>query len=130
MTEPTIAARLQRKFILMSNDATLHDALQAALPSGWEMVATLDLESLGTFDQILLYRFVFLDLDCVTEQFDPQDAIRQIRMEWMLNVAIFCFGGSDEERDQARLNRADRFFERDEAAARLEQFCHQYRWGE
>lgn len=130
MSEPTIAARLQRKFILMSNDAALHDALQAALPEGWQMVATLDLESLGTFDQILLYRFIFLDLDCVTDQFDPQDAIRQVRMEWMLNVAIFCFGGSDDERDQARLNRADRFFERDEAVARLEQFCHQFRWGE
>ncbi|MDR3392636.1 MAG: hypothetical protein P4L77_12975 [Sulfuriferula sp.] len=130
MTEPTIAARLQRKFILMSNDAALHEALQAALPEGWEMVATLDLDSLGSFDQILLYRFIFLDLDTLTDDFDPQDAIRKVRMELMLNVAIFCFGGSTDERDQARLNRADRFFERDEAVARLQQFCHQYRWGE
>lgn len=130
MSEPTIAARLQRKFILMSNDAALHDALLAATPEGWDMVATLDLESLGSFDQILLYRFIFLDLDCLTDDFDPQDAIRRVRMEWMLNVAIFCFGGSNDERDQARLNRADRFFERDEAVPRLAQFCHQYRWGE
>ena len=130
MTEPTIAARLQRKFILMSNDPALHDALQAALPEGWEMVTTLDLDSLGTFDQILLYRFIFLDLDTLTDDFDPQDAIRKVRMELMLNVAIFCFGGSQDERDQARLNRADRFFEREEVAERLLQFCHQYRWGE
>lgn len=130
MTEPTIAARLQRKFILMSNDAALHAAVQTAVPEGWEMVATLDLDSLGTFDQILLYRFIFLDLDTLTDDFDPQDAIRKVRMELMLNVAIFCFGGSDDERDQARLNRADRFFDRDEAADRLAQFCHQYRWGE
>ncbi|WP_124950091.1 hypothetical protein [Sulfuriferula thiophila] len=130
MTEPTIAARLQRKFILMSNDPALHEALQAALPEGWEMVATLDLDSLGTFDQILLYRFIFLDLDTLTDDFDPQDAIRKVRMELMLNVAIFCFGGSQDERDQARLNRADRFFEREEASERLLQFCHQYRWGE
>ena len=130
MTEPTIAARLQRKFILMSNDPALHDALQAALPEGWEMVATLDLDSLGSFDQILLYRFIFLDLDTLTDDFDPQDAIRKVRMELMLNVAIFCFGGSQDERDQARLNRADRFFEREEVAERLLQFCHQYRWGE
>lgn len=130
MTEPTIAARLQRKFILMSNDATFHDAVQAAVPEGWEMVATLDLDSLGTFDQILLYRFIFLDLDALTDDFDPQDAIRKVRMELMLNVAIFCFGGSEDERDQARLNRADRFFDRHEAVDRLAQFCHQYRWGE
>jgi hypothetical protein len=130
MTEPTIAARLQRKFILMSNDTALHTALQAALPEGWEMVATLDLDSLGSFDQILLYRFIFLDLDTLTDDFDPQDAIRKVRMELMLNIAIFCFGGSADERDQARLNRADRFFERDEAVVRLPQFCHQYRWGE
>ena len=130
MTEPTIAARLQRKFIVMSNDAAFHEALLTAAPEGWEMVATLDLESLGTFDKILMYRFIFLDLECLTDDFDPQDAIRQVRMEWMLNIAIFCFGGSDDERDQARLNRADRFFERDEAVIRLGQFCHQYRWGE
>ena len=130
MPEPTIAARLQRKFILMSNDPALHQALLAATPEGWEMVATLNLESLGSFDQILMYRFIFLDLDCLTDDFDPQDAIRQVRMEWMLNVAIFCFGGSADERDQARLNRADRFFERDDAVTRLAQFCHQYRWGE
>ena len=130
MTEPTIAARLQRKFILMSNDAALHDALQAVTPEGWEMVSTLDLDSLGTFDQILLYRFIFLDLDTLTDDFDPQDAIRKVRMELMLNLAIFCFGGSDDERDQARLNRADRFFDRGEAGERLLQFCHQYRWGE
>ena len=130
MPEPTIAARLQRKFILLSNDPVLHEQLSAALPEGWEMVTTLDLQSLGSFDQILMYRFIFLDLDCLTDDFDPQDAIRSVRMEWMLNVAIFCFGGSNDERDQARLNRADRFFERDEAVPRLAQFCHQYRWGE
>ncbi len=130
MTQPTIAARLQRKFILMTNDAALQASVQAAVPEGWEMVATLDLDALGGFDQVLLYRFIFLDLDTLTDDFDPQDAIRKIRMELMLNVAIFCFGGSDDERDQARLNRADRFFERDEMVARLPQFCHQYRWGE
>lgn len=130
MTQPTIAARLQRKFILMTHDAALQAGMQAAVPEGWEMVTTLDLDELGGFDQILLYRFIFLDLDTLTDDFDPQDAIRKIRMELMLNVAIFCFGGSDDERDQARLNRADRFFEHDEMVERLPQFCHQYRWGE
>ncbi len=130
MSQPTIEARLQRKFILMSNDADVSAQLRAQLPQGWQMVETLDLESLGEFHDILLHRFIFLDLDTLTDDFDPQDAIRQVRMEWMLNVPIFCFGGSQDERDQARLNRADRFFERDEVVERVGQFCHQYRWGE
>ncbi len=128
MSEPTIAARLQHKLLLLTNDATLRDGLQHALPDGWVMHATLDLDSLGSFEQLLLYRFAFLDLDCLTDTFDPQDAIRKVRMEWLLNVPIFCFGGSADERDAARLNRADRFFERDEAAERLIQYCHQFRW--
>ncbi len=128
MAEPTIEARLQHKMILMSNDAALEASVRQALPEGWQMHVTTDLDSLGSFDQLLLYRFIFLDLDCLTDDFDPQDAIRKVRMEWMLNVAIFCFGGSSDERDAARLNRADRFFERNEVAERLLQFCHQFRW--
>ncbi|MHB1247401.1 MAG: hypothetical protein ACYCZH_13230 [Sulfuriferula sp.] len=130
MSQPTIEARLQRKFILMSNGADVAAQLRSHLPPGWQMVETLDLESLGEFQDVLLHRFIFLDLDTLTDDFDPQDAIRQVRMEWMLNVPIFCFGGSPDERDQARLNRADRFFERAEVVERVEQFCHQYRWGE
>mgnify|MGYP000639723753 CR=1 FL=1 len=130
MSQPTIEARLQRKFILMSNDAGIAARLRAQLPPGWQMVETLDLDSLGEFQDILLHRFIFLDLDTLTDEFDPQDAIRQVRMELMLNVPIFCFGGSPDERDQARLNRADRFFERNEVVERVAQFCHQYRWGE
>ena len=130
MSQPTIEARLQRKFILMSNDAGIAAQLRAQLPPGWQMVETLDLDSLGEFQDILLHRFIFLDLDTLTDDFDPQDAIRQVRMELMLNVPIFCFGGSPDERDQARLNRADRFFERAEVVERVGQFCHQYRWGE
>ncbi|MEO6146992.1 MAG: hypothetical protein ABIT70_08055 [Sulfuriferula sp.] len=130
MSQPTIEARLQRKFILMSNDGNVAEQLRAHLPAGWQMVETLDLESLGEFHDVLLHRFIFLDLDTLTDDFDPQDAIRQVRMEWMLNVPILCFGGSPDERDQARLNRADRYFERAEVVERVEQFCHQYRWGE
>ncbi len=128
MVEPTIAARLQHRMILMSLDAALEAAVRQAMPEGWQMQATTDLDSLGSFDQLLLYRFIFLDLDSLSDTFDPLDAIRKVRREWMLNVPIFCFGGSADERDEARLNRADRFFERDEAAERLLQFCHQFRW--
>lgn len=128
MTEPTIAGRLQHKMILMSRDSGLQDLIQQTLPEGWESYTTTELDELGSFDQLLLYRFIFLDLDSWSEDYDPQEAIRKVRMEWMLNVPIFCFGGSSDERDEARLNRADRFFEREEMAERLLQFCHQFRW--
>lgn len=127
-TEPTVAARLQHKMILMSHDIDLQNTVQQSLPEGWQLRCTTDLDSLGSFDQLLLYRFIFLDLDSLTDDFDPQEAISKVRREWMLNVPIFCFGGSADERDEARLNRADRFFERTEIAERLTQFCHQFRW--
>ncbi len=128
MTEPTIAARLQHKMLCMTGNHELQATVRAALPPDWEMQVMLDLDELGSFDQLLLYRFIFLDLDWLDNGFDPQDAIRKVRMEWMLNVPIFCFGGSADERDAARLNRADRFFEHAEAAERLGQFCRQFGW--
>ena len=129
MATPTIEARRQRKFIVMSTDQALLGALRAALPEGWQMVETLDLDELGEFQDILLQRFVFLDLDDY-EVFDPLDVIRKVRMEYMLNVPIFCFGGEPDVRDEARLSRADRFFERNEMVEKMLLFCHQYRWGE
>ena len=129
MATPTIEARRQRKFIVMSTDQALLGALRAALPEGWQMVETLDLDELGEFQDILLQRFVFLDLDNY-EVFDPLDVIRKVRMEYMLNVPIFCFGGAPDVRDEARLSRADRFFERNEMVEKMTLFCHQYRWGE
>lgn len=50
-------------------------------------------------------------------------------MDLMLNIAIFCFGGTAEARDDARLSRADRFFERAEIATKLALFCEQFGWG-
>lgn len=128
MSEITIAARLEKKLILMSRDEPLKARLRKVLPAGWTMNETLDLASLGEFQDILLYRFLLLDLDALGADFDPQDVIRMVRMDLMLNLPIFCFGGSADERDAARLNRADRFFERDEMAERLGQFCAQYAW--
>ncbi len=128
MATPTIEARLKRKFILMSRDGALIQALRQALPEGWEMVETLDLEELGGFQDVLLYRFILLDLD-EAEAFDPVEVIRQVRMELMINTPIFCFGGDAALRDEARLNRADRFFERGEMVDKMRLFCDQYRWG-
>ncbi len=128
MTEPTIAARLQHKMLCVSTDEPFVGALRGALPPDWQMQLTLDLDALGSFDQLLLYRFVFLDLDCEAPGFDAQDVLRKIRMEWMLNVPVFCFGGTPDQQDEARLNRADRFFRPDEAGERLQQFCRQFGW--
>lgn len=128
MATPTIESRLKRRFIVTSGDESLRDTLRAALPVGWEMVETRDLGELGGFQDILQFRFILLDLD-ETGAFDPLEVIREVRMELMLNIAIFCFGGTAQARDDARLARADRFFERAEIAAKLALFCEQFGWG-
>lgn len=127
MTGPTIASRLRRRCIVMSGDAALVTCLRSVLPSDWELEQTGDLSALGDYDEILQYRFLLLDLD-EREAFDPLDTVRAVRTELMLNLPIFCFGGTAEIRDKARLARADRFFERGEVAARLGQFCDQFGW--
>ena len=127
MAQPTPESRLQRRCIVMTDDAALRSQLTAALPPGWRLIATDDLEELGGFQDILQHRFIVLDLASGT--FDPLDVIRQVRTELMLNVPIFCCGGTPAARDAARLARADRFFERDECVARLGGFCEQFGWG-
>ena len=128
MPGPTVASRLRRRFILMSRDAQLEEDLRAALPEKWEMNAVADLGEIGGFDEILQRRFMLLDLDEL-EAFDPLEILAELRVDLMLNLPVFCFGGSPSVRDAARLARADRFFERDEIAGRLAAFCDQYGWG-
>lgn len=128
MAIPTVASRLHRRFIMMSGDQKIVAQLRDALPAGWAMTETLDLGSVGGFQDILQHRFILLDLD-QQEGFEPIEVVRQVRMELMLNVAILCFGGTPEVRDDARLARADRFFERGEITAKLPLFCEQFGWG-
>jgi CheY-like chemotaxis protein len=127
MATPTVESRRRRRFILLSGDEALAATLRAALPEGWEMVATADLATLGGFAEILQHRFVLLDLE--DPALDPLAAIDHVRRDLMLNIAIVCLGGPKALRDAARLARADRFFERAEAAQRMRQFCTQYGWG-
>lgn len=127
MATPTIESRRRRRFILLSTDAALVATLCDALPDGWEMAATADLETLGGFEEILQHRFVLLDLEDAA--LDPLAAIAHLRRDLMLNIAILCLGGTQDARDAARLARADRFFERTEATERMRQFCAQYGWG-
>jgi len=128
MAIPTIASRLERRCIVMSGDAGLVMRLRERLPPGWDLAQTGDLDTLGGFGEILQYRFLLLDLDDGSGV-DPLEVLRKARVELMLNIPIFCFGGETAVRDQARLARADRFFEREEIVARLAGFCEQFGWG-
>ena len=128
MASPTIASRMRRRLILMSRDARLAGDLRAALPEKWELNTVLELDAIGGFEEILQHRFMLLDLD-EAEAFDPLQVLRELRVDLMLNLPVFCFGGASELRDAARLARADRFFERAEIVGRLPGFCEQYGWG-
>ena len=128
MSEPTIERRLQRKFILMSADPEMREAVAELAGEDWEVVTVTDLEEIGDWHEILLHRFLLLDLDEV-EAFDPLDVINLLRREYMLNIAVFCFGGEEDIRDEMRIARADRFFDRDELLGMLPEFLKQYGWG-
>jgi hypothetical protein len=128
MAEPTIERRLQRKFILMSTDPGIESALQERLPGGWEMVRITDLEEIGDWNDVLLYRFLLLDLDEL-QAFDPLDVIHVLRTQYLINIPVFCFGGDEDLRDEMRLARADRFFDRDDIVGMLPRFLEQYGWG-
>lgn len=128
MSTPTIASRLQRRFAVMSGDDRLIARLRDDLPAGWEMRTAFSVDEFGGFGDILQYRFILLDLDAC-EAFDPLEVIREVRMELMLNIAIICFGGTPDLRNEARLARADRFFERTEIVDKMKIFCEQYGWG-
>ncbi|AGA34867.1 hypothetical protein TVNIR_3230 [Thioalkalivibrio nitratireducens DSM 14787] len=127
MTEPTIARRLERRLILMTRDPGMIRAVEALVEPPWQIVTTTDLDALGAWNELLLYRFLLLDLDEV-EAFDPLDVIRILRMEYQINLPVFCFGGDEDIQDEMRLSRADRFFDREEMLARLPEFLRQYGW--
>lgn len=127
MSEPTIERRLEKRVILMTQDAGLTERMQAQLPQGWQLHRVTDLDALGPWNEILLYRFLLLDLDEI-EAFDPLDVIRMLRMEYQINLPVFCFGGDQDIQDEMRLARADRFFGRDEMIDKLPEFIRQYDW--
>ncbi|WP_297390247.1 hypothetical protein [Acidiferrobacter sp.] len=127
MAGPTIAARLKRRFLLMTNDVAMREQLKTQVPADWEMVAITSLDEAGEWSEILLYRFLLLDLDEV-EAFDPIDVIRTLRMEYLLQIAVLCFGGDADIQDEMRMSRADRFYKREEIVTVLPQFLAQYAW--
>jgi len=127
MTEPTIQRRLERRIILMTQDEEMIRQVQSCLEPPWELATVTDLEELGEWNEILLYRFLLLDLDEI-DAFDPLDVIRVLRMEYQINLPVFCFGGDAEIQNEMRLSRADRFFSREEMIERLPEFLRQYDW--
>lgn len=127
MAAPTVRSRLERRCIVMSDDAELVAGLRSRLPQGWTMIETRNLADVGGFEDVLQNRFILLDLDA-QDTFDPLEVIGQVRSDMMLNIAIFCFGGPPPVRDQARQARADRFFKRAEITEKLAAFCEQFSW--
>ncbi len=129
MAEPTIEARMQRRYILMTTDQDMLARFRALTPEGWTAVVVTDLEDLGAWNELLLHRFLVMDLD-EFDAFDPLDVIRILRREHQINIPVFCFGGDEDIQDEMRLARADRFFSREEMLEMLPRFFEQYRWGE
>ncbi len=127
MAQPTVSARRARRLIVFASDAVLREAVSQALPAGWQATFAQTVSEVGEFQDVLLHRFVLLDLD-EAQAFDPVAIVEALRSEMMLNIPIFCFGGDPALRDAARLARADRFFERGELAARLPDWCEQFGW--
>jgi hypothetical protein len=121
---PTIAARLARRLVLLTGDEALGARLEQALPQSWEISRVRHIGELGEFQEVLLHRFVLIDLDSA----GALETIGEIRGAMMLNIPIFCLGGDQAARDAARLARADRFFAREEIAALLPKLCQQFAW--
>jgi hypothetical protein len=127
MSAPSIERRLQKRLILMTTDQSMVADVQAQLGEQWQLSAVTDLEQIGDWNEILLYRFLIIDLD-EYDAFDPIDVIRQIRMQFQINIPVFCFGGDEDVQDEMRLSRADRFFSREEMLLMLPEFLKQYDW--
>jgi hypothetical protein len=122
-----VAARLARRVILLCDDPSLSESITRALPPGWEVTRVRRIADVGGFQNVLLHRFVLLDLD-ERDAFDPVETVDEVRSGLMLNIPVFCFGGDPATRDAARLARADRFFERSEIGSMLPRLCEQFGW--
>jgi len=120
---------MKRRLAVLTTDEALLERIRAAVPEHWGVVPATSLESLGDWNDVLLYRFLLLDLDEL-EAFDPLDVIRMLRMEYQINTPVLCFGGDEDIQDEMRLARADRFFSREEIVDKVPQFAAQYDWGE
>jgi len=125
VAEPTIETRLLKRFIVMTTDKSMTDELTMLVHDPWQMHIETDLDNIGDWNDVLLYRFLLLDLDEV-EAFDPLDVIRLIRMQFQINLPVFCFNGDETIQQEMRLSRADRFFSRHQMLDMAPKFFAQY----
>lgn len=124
---PSIETRKRRRVALMTTDPAMRQTVESLAPAGWEVVCETDLAAFGEWHEVLLFRFMVLDLDEI-EAFDPLDVIHVVRREYQINLPVFCFGGDDALQDEMRLARADRFFAKDALAEALPGFFAAYDW--
>lgn len=110
----------------MTTDPDLLRAIGAALPEGWRVQQAASFDGIGDFDEVLQHRYLLLDLDATT--FDPLEIIREARVELMLNIPIFGFGGDAGMRAAAMQGRADRCFDRAAIADRIAAYCVEFGW--
>ncbi|MEF8792796.1 hypothetical protein [Thiohalorhabdus sp.] len=124
---PTINRRLQPGFIIVTTDESLVRELQGVAGDDWEVLAVAAIEDAGEWNEILLYRFILLDLDSCAG--DPAEQVRSLRQESMVNTPVIGVGGTKEEANRVRPQGADRFFARDEIADTLPDFLAALGWG-
>jgi len=110
---PTIADRLRRRVLVLSLDAGLAGEIQRRLPAGWEVERIENAEALGPWNEVLLYRFMVLDLDG-QGAYDPLEVLETLRLEYQINLPVFCVGGDGALRGEAIAARADRALDREE----------------
>lgn len=127
MSEPTISRRLQPGFIIVTTDEALVRELQEVAGDDWEVLPVAAIEDAGEWNEILLYRFILLDLDNCAG--DPAEQVRSLRQESMVNTPVFGVGGTKEDQNRVRPQGADRFFDRDEISDKLPEFLAALGWG-
>jgi hypothetical protein len=124
--QPTIQRRLQPSFIVVSTDDDLIERMHAAAGE-WKVTVVPVIDEVGDWSQILLYRFIFFDLDHNGEEAAQQ--VERLRMQHMVNVPAFGVGGTQEQRDEARKAGCDRFFDRADAEPELAALQESLGWG-
>jgi len=114
-----------RRFLIISDDAALAARLREGLPAGWGgAIEGERLENCGDWNDILLFRFVLLDLDAA--RFDPLRIVDTLRHDYLLNIPIHCFGGDAARRERLRQAGANRFFDRSELERQLPRLLAQH----
>ncbi|MFA9459890.1 hypothetical protein [Thiohalorhabdus methylotrophus] len=126
MSEPTINRRLQPGFIIVTTDEGAARDLKEVAGEDWQVEVVPSIEEAGEWNEILLYRFILLDL--AQSAADPVEQLQRIRREYMINTPVLGFGGTKEVWDRVRPEGVDRLFEREEIVGKLPEFMAALGW--